>query len=259
MVNVAAAAPMGSNSAKSVMEGVTKGWGKNSHEGSKRCLLLLSPEVQKSLKTWIPVPTKSRCCPIVLFVPWQHDWSWYVNELPSVHQLHSIFTMCCVVLDKQYCYGSVEQNQPHAITFFLMLHRTALEVLCGLSVPFLLMSFGEGLELTYFLCPLGNIIVWDHSTLLCTFGLQESPAFSKANQIHGWRHRTLQAVCSSHSHQRRSTQRTSSWTAGKKLSWAPKWYLRKHSMLSQTESHISSGKALTQSCGSVFCFLWLAN
>lgn len=37
------------------------------------------------------------------------------------------------------------------------------------------------------------------------------------------------------------------------LSWVPKWYLRKHIMLNQTESYMSARKALTHS--RAFCFL----
>jgi len=73
-VPVHCCSPRGSNSAESSREGVAKGRGKSSHQGSKHCLLLLSSAVQqKSLKTRIPVPTKSRYCPTVLFIPWQHD------------------------------------------------------------------------------------------------------------------------------------------------------------------------------------------
>lgn len=42
-----------------------------------------------------------------------------------------------------------------------------------------------------------------------------------------------------------------------KMSWVPKWYLRKHSMLNQTESYMSARKALTQS--RAFCSMRLVS
>lgn len=114
MVSVAAAAPMGSNSEKNSMEGVTKGRGKSSHEESKLYLLFPRSEVQQEFSNMNPSSHKVwvfSCSPCA---SWQHHWSWYVNKLPFIHLLHSICTMCHVVLDLLYCQGSVEQNQTHA-------------------------------------------------------------------------------------------------------------------------------------------------
>lgn len=140
----------------------------------EQTLLLLSSEAQQQFKNTNPssqevqVLWNSSFCSLVV---WLRLVCQETDICPST-TLHFHYVLCffgyTVLLE---IYGTKPATCNHIL---LMLHGTVLEVLCGLSVPFFLMSFGEGLELTYLLRPLGRV----HSSLLCTLDLQERPAFS---------------------------------------------------------------------------------
>lgn len=94
-VNVAAAAPMGSSSAKSSREGVRRGWGESSHEATKRCLLLLSSEAQQEFKNLSPSSHKVQVLsnsPFCSLVAWLRLVCQENAICPSV-TLH----FCCVL------------------------------------------------------------------------------------------------------------------------------------------------------------------
>lgn len=102
-VNVAAAAPMESNSAKSSREGVTKAWGGRSCEGRRRCLLLLSSEAQQEFKNMNPSSHEVQVLsnsPFCSMVAWLKLLCQEIAICPST-TLH-FHSMCYVVLDTQY-------------------------------------------------------------------------------------------------------------------------------------------------------------
>lgn len=140
----------------------------SSCEESKLCLLLPGSEICKSLIIRIPAPKKSGYCPAVLVAPWQHHWSRYVNKLPSVHSLHSIFTMCHV-LDLLHCQGSVEQKQIYTQDSFW----NAVWTQCAFPSHAIWGWVGDDIS-----CPLRNINCWEYSTSLCMYALWERPIIS---------------------------------------------------------------------------------
>lgn len=112
----------------------------SSCEESKLCLLLPGSEICKSLIIRIPAPKKSGYCPAVLVVPDSiTEVGMSINCHLSIH--YTPFSLC--VMFWIYCTARGLWNKNRYT------HRTAFEMLCELSVPFLLMPFGDGLEMTY--------------------------------------------------------------------------------------------------------------
>lgn len=206
----------------------------------------LSSEAQYGIREMNP---KSRYCPIVLFVPWYHDWNCYVKTLPSVCSLHLISSQCCVLRDAALLVvrGMKTARCNHAPL------NASREMLSELSVPFLLTLFVEGTITESF---------GDHLHLFCT-------------SLHVWLSSSKQTKSMvevtrlwCHSHQRKSTQENilvQSYSGLSKVTWESTACWTRHwcffptfIILWNRTGHENRNRIdWTWNSGSLWCFLWL--
>lgn len=185
---------------------------------------------------------KSSYCPKVLFVPWYHDWSCHVKTLPSVCSLHLMFSQCCVLREAVLL---VVRGMKTARCNHTLLNAS-WEVLSGLSVTFLLTSFGEGTITESFR---------DHLHLFCTSlhiwlsSSKQTESMAEITRLCMW--------C--HSHQRKRTQENilvQSYSGISKVTWESTACWTRLWCIFPIFISLRNIN-WTWSSGSLWCFLWL--
>lgn len=200
----------------------------------------LSSKAQHGMREMNP---KSRCCPVVLFAPWYHDWSCYVKTSPSVSSLHLISSQYCVLRDAVLLvvHGMKTARCNHTLL------NASWEMLSELSVPFLLTSSVEGTITESF---------GDHLSLFCTSlhvwlpSSKQTKSMAEVTRLRMW--------C--HSHQRKSSQENilvQSYFGLSKVTWkSTACWTRLWCFFSNLYDSMKYWLDVEQF---ICCFLWLMN